>query len=264
MNKTLVHIDHVWIDQKIPALVIADEKYLERNLLEKVAIIYHSFAHSKENSIIWGYELAKFGFVSICVDMDRHGERTNVREKFPYQYFYNCMFCSALEIKVIIQYLIQNYKISNEVTVIGTSLGGMAALAAAVIDDRVKNIITIASSANFTELAKYKKKPTLARILSDNKYDMGEIINQTYQMSKSYDPFYNIEKIQNKNILMINGGLDTEIPMKVVRNFQEKLKKKSDSYNTKKDFVVFNNMGHIIQNEMIKKACDWIVQLQSN
>lgn len=254
-------VKHVWI-KEIPALIILKEENKNKIEIHKAVIIYHSFAHSKENTIYIGYELAKLNFICVCIDMDRHGERTNVLKRFPYQFFYNCMFCTALEISRVIQYLIDDYKIQDhEVTVMGISLGGMTALAASVIDRRVKNIITIASSANFTELAKYKNNSALARVFSDNRYDINELIEQTLEMSKKYDPYYNIDKIQDKNILMINGSLDTEIPFKIVKKFQDKVNNNGAIDEKKRDFIIINGLGHQIQNIMIEKACVWLQEI---
>lgn len=254
-------IKHIYINGSIPALIIKSTK-INSGILRKTVIIYHSFAHAKENTIYIGYELAKQGFICLCIDLDRHGERMNVSEKFPYQYFYDCMIQTALEIDVVINYLTGNEAVTeNDITVMGISLGGMAAFSAAVIENRIQNIITIASSANFTELARHNRKPSLARILSDNQYNIDEVISNTLQLSKEFDPYYNINKIENKNLLMINGGLDTEIPIRIVKDFQNKLENYNSIFRSKRDFIIMNGIGHQVQNIMIKKACEWLLQI---
>lgn len=242
----------------IPAIIVRRNL---SNVLQNSIIIYHSFAHSKEDTLNIAYFLAEMGFMCICVDMDRHGERDNYNEKFPYKYFYSSMFNSAKDITQIIDYLNEDENIHQDISVVGISLGGMAALTSGVVDRRVKNIVTILASGNFIRLAQQKNSRVLSRILSDNQYDKEYMIKNTESLSKLYDPYYNCEQFSDKRLLMINGSIDMVIPLKIAKDFINRISDCNYANKENYELVVINGLGHEVHKIMIDKACIWLKKI---
>lgn len=254
MNTSRVQICEIWIND-IPALCCSNGKDERKRLV----VLYHAYLDTKEFMLNFAYKLAEIGFLAVAVDLDRHGERANYNKKFPWQEFYNTIFRTAQEINTIIDYFVANGNAQNgNVTVLGTSLGGLTAFAAAIRDERVCNIATILASANFPQLARVGQTSTLKRFFSDNICNKDDYIENVEKMSVIYDPYYNISSLPPKRIFMINGTVDMAIPFLIVEDFQQKLKLAYKDISDKLEFISVPGAGHFLSRDMYDKVLNWM------
>lgn len=237
----------------IPVIIAVSE-----NSHKKLAVFYHQFLKTKEDMLPLLYLLAKMGYVAIAPDMRSHGERIDYTGEFPWQRFYELAFETADEVSDVIDYAFSRYEIEYEdVTVIGTSLGGIAALSASMIDERIKNIGAIISSGDFSSLCRVKKRSVLRRFYSDNSYDEKEFVESVDDKAVVYDPYLNMEYILNKRILMINGSFDLAFPVEIVTRFQNRMMEYKKNELDTMEFHLLKNAGHEFNIEMRDIVCEW-------
>ncbi len=227
---------------------------------KKLVVLYHSYLDSKEFMLNFAYRLAEMGFLAVAVDLDRHGERDNyVVGKFPWKEFYNTVFKTAQEITTVINYFVEKEEVENgNITVLGTSMGGLTAFAASIVDERVNNIASIMASANYPQLARVKETSTLRRFFSDNIYCKDEFIKNVEKKSEIFDPYYNISMMPPKRIFMINGTVDMAIPIKIVEDFQEKLISEYKDKRSNLKFISIPGGGHLLSREMYEETLIWV------
>lgn len=228
------------------------------NAHKKLVLFYHQFLRTKEDMLPLIYLLAKMGYVAIAPDMRSHGERIDYTGEFPWQRFYESAFETAEEASNVIDYAFDRYEIEyKDVTVIGASLGGIAALSASMTDERIANIGVIISSGDFSSLCRVKKRSVLRRFYSDNNYDENEFVKDVDVKSVTYDPYLNMERMLHKRILMINGSFDLAFPVDVVTRFQKKMMEYKKEELDTMEFYLLKNAGHEFNNEMRNIVCEW-------
>jgi esterase/lipase len=250
MNSKIINIRSTVINSNIPTLICCAE-----NTKKNPIIIYHAFLQAKESMLQFAYQLAKLGYFAVCIDINRHGDRKNAAKKFPWNEFFEVVFETAEETSSIINHLEKFESIDcSQISVLGVSLGGLSAFSSALSDARIKNIITLLSTGNFMSLAENKKHNFLKRFLSDNNFDEKNFLERVKLKSGIWDPYYNIEKLTDKNIFMINGEMDFQIPISVVKDFQQKITETSVGKNK---FLHIKSGGHYISKDMADSAMDW-------
>lgn len=256
MKNVIIQKDKVG---NIPLLISKIDSY---TVYKGLVIVYHPFLKAKENMLPYTYVMAESGFIAAAIDMQRHGERDNYEEKFPWQEFYNTAFETADEITDIIDYFLENYTFEHsEVTVTGVSLGGIAALSASMLDERIKNIALIVSSGNFSALARVRKRSVLRRFYTDNQCDETKFLADVDNNAKKYDPYLAPQKMRGKKLLMINGAFDFAFPPQIVKDCQGKIMEVKQDEEWMLEFIEMKNTGHEVNNKMISVLFNWINHL---
>lgn len=250
----------VWREQLFNTIpVICISKKSEEK--QKLVLLYHQFLDRKESMLNFAYRLAEYGFFTVCIDIDRHGDRSNFENKFPARELYNVLFDTAEEVVSVIDYYCENHHIlPDNISVLGVSLGGKVAITASMMDNRITHVVALLSSPNFPEIAKRHNEKVLSRFFADNAQCDETYIQEINVRSKLLDPYYNIDKFASKNSLLINGLLDTTFPIEIIKDFQQKLQSSNSAKDTYHDFEFISKAGHQLNNGMIHTAIQWITK----
>ncbi|KAJ5318310.1 Alpha/Beta hydrolase protein [Penicillium atrosanguineum] len=153
------------------------------------------------------------------------------------------------DIRLVMKYLelyVQGRFIPTEFIMTGFSLGGHTAWDALVMEPEMKAAVIIVGSPNLTDLL-------IERLGDDHVTDSEKWSESIAAMCKARDQ--NLTKITGKNILILNGALDTLVPSKFTLSWVEQY----GSYNDV-CLNIFQNTGHWLSLEMIDTTVEWILQ----
>lgn len=243
------------INNRIPVLISWEYPFVS-----KVVLLFHSFLHSKEDMLPFSHKLAQKGYLCINVDIDRHGDRENYQDQFPWQSFYDVVFQTANEIPIILDQLEawKGEKLKNIAT-LGVSMGGMISLSAPIIDKRVVRVVSILSSGNYSELSRVNHATVLRRFFSDNQLDKESYYRSIDENAQLYDPIHHLSVFRRVCLLMINGTMDNVIPIASVEKFQKILSEQNRDFLQNYEFVKIPGAGHELMNRMVSRAIDWML-----
>lgn len=248
----------IWYEKlfdQIPVICASNNQVSNQRLI----LLYHQYLDRKESMLNFAFRLAQENYFTVCIDIDRHGDRNNYDKKFPSRELYNVVFQTAEEVSSVIDYFAQIYNIhTDNVAALGVSLGGKVALASSMKDERITHVASLLSAPNFPKIANEHKEKVLTRFFADNSTYSKEYLREINENAKIYDPYFNIEKFTNKQSLFINGTLDTTFPISMIKDFQEKLHKYNEKNDSIHEFVAMPGTGHQINNEMIGMTMEWI------
>lgn len=134
----------------------------------------------------------------------------------------------------------------TEFVMSGHSLGGHTAWNILADEKRIKTAIISVGSPNMTDLL-------LERL---GKRDGPDPIRWPESIAQMYrDRDQRVSQIEGKQILLLNGALDTLVPSKFSVPWVEKYGPKNDvSLN------VFEDTGHWFSLEMMDKVVEWVLQ----
>ncbi|CAI7660061.1 unnamed protein product [Penicillium manginii] len=188
---------------------------------------------------------SKKGFVVATFDNRNHGERAENVLTF-------ISFIAdgiALDIQTVMRYLkiyVEDRFNPTEFVMSGHSLGGHTAWNILADEPRIKAAIISVGSPNMTDLL-------LERL---GKRDGPDPIRWPESIAQMYrDRDQRVSNIENKQILLLNGALDTLVPSKFSVPWVEKYGPKNDV-----SLIVFENTGHWFSLEMMDKVVEWVLQ----
>ncbi|CAI7677944.1 unnamed protein product [Penicillium pancosmium] len=188
---------------------------------------------------------SKKGFVVATFDNRNHGERAEIILTASF-------FVAdgiALDIQTVMRYLklyVEDRFNPTEFVMSGHSLGGHTAWNILADEKRIKTAIISVGSPNMTDLL-------LERL---GKRDGPDPIRWPESIAEMYrDRDQRVSQIEGKQILLLNGALDTLVPSKFSVPWVEKYGPKNDV-----SFNVFEETGHWFSLEMMDKAVDWVLQ----
>ena len=211
-----------------------------------VVILLHGLTQSKEqwwlNGGPWSFPtkhrevLLKKGFAVLAIDARNHGERKMSNDfQDPYTYLsksyvhaYSRMVLeTAMDVSRVIDYLNTRSDVdTNRIGLMGFSMGGNIAWAAAAIDNRVKSLVIMASPLN----------------LSSNKaqWDL-------------FSPVQFIPAIKNIPVLMLMAKADNFYTQADADFMFQQLHVKSKN-------LVFYEGGHDLPDSTIEASIPWLLQ----
>lgn len=231
--------------QEIPVLVCRNTNKSNKGYI----ILLHRLLEDKEHEIILGYYLSQLGYEVILPDLLYHGESPfSVREskRMDFNKLYTEMDKNMELIRILLNY-VENQKIG----IIGTSYGGMLALAAGTKFDEIKYIGALCTCVNWEKLIVNSSFENF-RLFSTER----PVINfQDVQKEiKKFDPIYNVDKFKGKNVILMNGELDTTFNYSLIEPFYKKMVEEQNIVTWKK----YKKTGHNVSYEMIRDLQEWL------
>lgn len=249
---TYVQIRKTIIDN-IPVLICNNgEKNQKGNI-----ILLHKLLEDKEHEILLAYYLAQSGYEVLIPDLLYHGESplsVRISKKMDFNKLYTEMDKSI----ELIRRLMEDIS-DRKIGLIGSSYGGMLALAAGGILDGISFVGAICSSPNWAQLLKSGNIESFRMFSSNRPVIDYQIVQESI---RKYDPMYHIDGFEGKDIMLMNGALDTTFKYCLTQPFYKELsercdKKKHSSITWKK----YDKTGHSVTYDMIQDLLEWLKQL---
>lgn len=229
-------------------------------------ILLHQLLEDKESELTLAYYLAVSGYYVMIPDLLYHGEWTeSVRnsEKLDFNKLFTEMDRSMELIQNLIQYvhMFSGLSVNSEkIGIVGTSYGGMLALAAGSQFHDIKFVAALCTSANWSTLVENYSFEAF-RIFSKKKPVVEPEVVSEYILK--YDPIYHIEGFEDKPVLLISGVLDTTFTYELLKPFYEKM---TEHYIEKKcpekfEWKRYRRAGHKVIYDMVSYLKLWLKKL---
>jgi dienelactone hydrolase len=239
------------------------------------------YRSQKSRHLELGYHLAKQGFFYVSLDAAMHGERRhprldevwdpNASHIYPlesgldsYALMLEIVDRTAQDIDTLIEYFGAQPQVdARRVGVCGDSMGGYIAFLAAVRNPQVRAIATIIAHPAFTlswldGLARAESNP-------DWSEQMAAAADETARLTayvQSIDPYQKLKQFCPKPLLMINGDLDTVIPIQYALQFYRDLKSSYQAAGQAErlQLSVYRGLDHRVVGGMLSEAAGWFIK----
>lgn len=244
-NKNLIEEDIKIKD--IPCILIRSKN--KKGKIPTI-IFYHGWSSRKENQRFRGFILSNLGYQVIIPDAIYHGKRNPIDHEDidnMGKYFWKVVLGNIEESGYIIDEAINKYNgDSDNIGVIGHSMGGFTSAGVFTHDKRVKTGIPLNGSFNWEGSNKIFAKRLDNNISLDEEDEIRKL-----------DPMNNLDKLVDRSILMLNGGADEVVPVSPQGIFYNKIKKlyKDES---KIRLIKYNNLGHFVSTNMMEDLANWL------
>ena len=220
-------------------------------------IVLHKLMNDKESELQLGVFLAEQGFFAIIPDMPFHGEfEDSIRQKgrINFNNLFSKLDVTIGNIKIIIDEVSHmDVPISiKDFMVVGTSYGGMVALAAGYLFDEITAVASLCASASWSELIENGSFEAF-RLYSETRPVV--VWEEVRKDVEQFDPYYHTQLYKGKPILLMNGALDTTFRISMVEPFYDKL---YTQYQEKVTWLKYPRIGHQVRYEMMVDLVSWI------
>lgn len=180
----------------------------------KTAIIYyHGFSSSKEKSLFRARILSSLGYYVLLPDASGHGLRAdefNPDYEKPDINFWDILVKTITESPDLINYLCEKKGFSpNDIVFCGHSMGAMAA-AGAFVKIPFGKLVMFNGTLDYEALSEYFNKIF---------FNDDEALKKIKDTIRYYSPSEHLSKLENRDILMIDGDKDIIVPAR----FNEKV-----------------------------------------
>lgn len=218
-------------------------------------IFYHGWSSRKENQVFRGKILASHGYRVLLPDASYHGQRNALDfnsgngEELLANYFFEILIRSVLESEQLINYLGKD----KPITVAGHSMGGFTAGGVFTARADISRLININGSSA------WMKTRDLWLDEIDFKQpikDKTRIDNVDYSL-KEYDPYYNLDKINNRPVLLLHGEADSSVPLEAQKEYYRAAKEIYED-NERISLVTYENLNHYIIDKMLEEIINWL------
>lgn len=250
----LEKVDHTICEEitigDINALVLRPNT--TNNKKRKTIIFYHGWSSCKESQRLRAYILASFGYQVIIPDAKHHGSRGSLdylNKDVACKYFWDTVLSNIEESSSIIKYAIDNLQADKDnIAVSGNSMGGITSSGVLIKHSYIKTAVIMNGSCNYRGL----NKKFLSRIeLNKDLQNELEKLEKTLDL---YDPYQNIEKIDNRKILILHGKKDSIVDINPQIEFVKKMKSFSRDNIS---FIQYERLNHFVTTNMMEEALIW-------
>ncbi len=226
---------YVKLPQKETNIAYAYYFKAEKNNRGKLVIILHGLGHrGLESMFYFPPEFAKRGISSIVLTLPFHGERkkygANDGEGFfvldsvaVLTHFRQVIVDTRTLIDFTKNGIIKN---ADEISIFGLSLGGMSAVIAMGVDERIEKGIFALAGGNIAQIF-WKSLVTLPLrryiYAVEQNYDISRKKKEYTKISLLYDPLTFGKFIKGRRVIMINGIGDPIIPRSATNELRKSL-----------------------------------------
>lgn len=218
-------------------------------------IFYHGWSSRKENQVFRAKILASHGYRVILPDASYHGQRNrldfnsgNGEERLA-NYFFETLIRSILESENLIDYAGKD----KPITVAGHSMGGFIAAGVFTDNPDISKMININGSS-----AWLKTRDIWLEEIDFNQPIKEEVLidNINYSL-KEYDPYFNLDKINNRPVLLLHGEADSSVALKAQEEYYQAAK---ETYENEEriSLVTYENLNHYIIDKMLEEIINWL------
>lgn len=206
----------------IPVIEIVDQSLAKKPC--PLAIFYHGWTSNKEESIIYGVEMAKRGLRAVLPDTIYHGARQPVNHSFENKQFVECLQQNLEEYPMIIDYYQERKLIKDDfIAVSGLSMGGITTCMLLTQESNIKAAGSIMGSPSLLKLSKHLIKEIVVTdedfktsdLEEDELLDMLRLYQQLFKTDLSMHP----ENIEGVPILFWHGEQDDFVRYDLTEEF---------------------------------------------
>ncbi|AIE60130.1 alpha/beta hydrolase family protein [Bacillus methanolicus] len=253
-----------WKQQYLAASIDFPPTYEKSNgeIAFPLVIICHGFTSSRIGThrlfVKTAHALTSDGFVVIRFDYEGCGESPGVYGDSGLDEFIE-------QTKAVIDFGTKLNNIDREqVVLLGHSLGGATALLTAVEDERVSKLILWSAVAHpYEDIRKIVGKEKVANLKKVSAIDhLGYSLTAKYFHSlEKYHPL-NAARNFSKDVLLIHGTNDEEIPAKYSEDYERIFLRRETGTCIRKEVIGANHTfscGEHFQ-DLISKTCEWITK----
>ena len=218
-------------------------------------IFYHGWSSRKENQVFRGKILASHGYRVILPDAPYHGQRNKLDfnsgngEDLLANYFFETLISSILESKKLIDYIGRDKPIITA----GHSMGGFIAAGVFTDNQEISRMININGSS-----AWLKTRDLWLDEIDFNQPIKDKLVidNVSYSL-KDYDPYYNLDKINDRPILLLHGDADSSVSIEAQKEYYQAA---METYEDREriSLVSYENLNHYIIDKMLAEIINWL------
>ncbi len=230
-----------WIDH-IPALYLEPSS---KQTTHRLVITLPGLSGTKESMQPILQDLAAAGYFALSFDPWQHGERgTENQEQISKRvfssfrrHFWPILGNTALDTLRVIDWAIANLDVEPYIYMVGTSMGGDIAVAAAGLDHRIKRVATVVSTADWLRPGMQGQGGTIPQ---------GEADAYAQYFYDHCNPLIHIDAYAHgPAISFICGAADNHVPADGALRFQEALKKKYPEAGARVRIILLQGKGHM-------------------
>jgi len=247
MERSIFEYENDYILQtkeKIGDIPFLKFKPKDQNGILPSIIYYHGWASSKEHKIFESQIISSFGYQVIVPDALYHGERNLIDYDDPFsfnKYAWEIVGNTIIESKSFIDKIIKEHDADpDRICVMGSSMGSFSAGGLFVSNPKLKCLIAFNGGFSWNEFLEKRLK------LYDEDY------------IKEFNPICNLDKLNNRAILMLHGKEDTSVPIECQRNFYNAAMSFYIDNPEKLKLIEFSGINHIISASMLQNAITFI------
>lgn len=230
----------------IPLLEVVQEDKKDEKL--PLIVYYHGWQSQKELTLTQGRYLAREGFRVILPDAFNHGKRKNPMTDIPSLTFWQSIHTNLFEFGYIVNALQEKNLADDRIGVGGVSMGGMTTTALLTHHPEIKAAACVMGTP---KLVAYRER--IFNYASQmNRYfpsDYNDLLNWIPE----YDLSLNIEKLNNRPLLIWHGKQDEVVPYDHVIEFmQENGDKKNIQF-------IDEDEAHLVKPDTMAKITSFFV-----
>lgn len=210
---------------------------------QPTVVYYHGWHSSKEFKRFEAMTIASFGYRVIVPDALFHGERGTIDYDAPDsidRYLWEIIFQSVQESDGFLAHLKDAYGINAEnVVVMGSSMGAMTAAGVFSKHPGIQGLASISGLNAWEKAVKQGAMPSAGGYAA---------------LIGGYDLYGNLERIQQRPVLILHGIEDSALPIGLQREFYEAAKPMNDRV----EMVEYEQVGHRFTMNMMQKLMMWL------
>ncbi len=217
-------------------------------------IFYHGWSSRKENQTFRASTIASYGFRVLVPDAVNHGVRGEIEydtEESLKKNFFSTVVQSVLEASYLLDYLSQEIT-GNFLAVAGHSMGGFTAGGVLV------RYPGTAAMVNVNGSCAWLKTRNMLVEEGDNFADEIEIEGVNYQL-KEFDPYYNLEKLEERPMLLLHGEQDTSVPLAGQKIFYQAASNRYKSFPENLNLITYEKLNHYFTTGMLAGMIEWLL-----
>ncbi len=217
-------------------------------------IFYHGWSSNKENQTFRASTIASFGFRVLVPDAVNHGARGEIEydtEESLKRNFFSTVVQSVLEAESLLDYLEKEVP-GSFLAAAGHSMGGFTAGGIFVRHPRAAALVNVNGSCAWLET-----RDMLVRE-ADDFADEVEIGGVNYQLEE-FDPYFNLEKLQGRPLLLLHGEQDTSVPLAGQKIFYQAALSRYQSCSDKISLITYENLNHYFTTGMLAGTIEWLL-----
>ncbi|MFA5528863.1 MAG: prolyl oligopeptidase family serine peptidase [Peptostreptococcales bacterium] len=214
-------------------------------------LFYHGWSSNKESQRMRGFIYAAVGYQVFLPDAIYHGERNPI-DYIPEngQYFWEAILKNMEESKLLTERIIQEFHGDpHKLFIGGSSMGGFTAAGVFTHNPQIKALVV------FNGSCAWRKSNVL--LMKDNDLELKTKEKKTLERALELDPMNHLEKLKDRDILMIHGDADSSVSIESQRLFFRKMQALNKDKGRVK-LIEYPNLNHYITTNMMEDSIVWL------
>jgi hypothetical protein len=213
-------------------------------------IYYHGWSSNKENQAFRLSVFAAYSMQVFAPDAMHHGERGTMDYDAPgsmEKNFWEVILQNVQESSVLIEEIGKHNADAARLGVMGHSMGGLTTAGVFAANPNLQAMVSFNGSCAWLRIDEYYRE----------KFSLDPASEEHLQRLAQYDPWSNRDCLQQRPVLMLNGGSDTTVPVDSQRWFYQQVAPDYEDCPHRLLLQEFPGVGHFIEVNMLEQAVTW-------